>query len=539
MNIKYIKWLICSLTLVFFACKEDHIISIPSHKLTLNSSENNGNKTEVGARVSLGDISTGIESRKWTIEEGVADIINADNDTESTASVLNFRFLKTGMQNITLSQVFKENAFVGVEDEVNSGKKEFEETFTFEVLEQIKLSNVEAAVLDSNGNTEKLLTLENDALNEVSAGKTVRYSFDVVGQPETIVAESEGANAVEGSEIIDLENNKASIDVKYSKVKNYNVSLTASRLNPVGNGALAFTNLITIVGSTEPVTLESTSIINGKITLAFSREMEASSVNANDFSITLKNKSNVTIPASIQNVAVQSGDATLVDLTLNGETVYDDDIATVSYTKGSFATTDGVLLESFTNQQAISGGGNILVGTDYDFDFEKSGTGIENWRSNTTFCGPCIAENSSYEYSTEQAKTGSTSLKLNVLQGGVAALVNTTTSGVDIEYPIVSGQTYEIGLWAYVPASHNFGPSQVNIRTFTNDGSGALDPGFPSLILNNSTPKDTWVYGSVTASFNSTSAKLIMRIRNNIAGPVQPVSIYLDNITIKAVNPRP
>lgn len=539
MNIKYFKWFLLSFVLIATACKEDSIISIPSHKVLLNSTARNENRVEIGTKVSLGDISTGLATRKWTIQEGVADIIDSDNDTESTAPVLNFRFLQAGNQEITLQQVFKENAYVGVDNTVNSGEKEFTETIIFEVLKTIELSNLAATILDRDGNPETTLTIANDALNEVSAGKTVRYSFDVIGQPGTVTAVSGDANSVEGSVNIDVENNTASIDVKYSKVKNYGVAITASRLNPVGSGSIEFTNLISVVGSVEPVSLDNTTVNNGKITLAFSREMEASTLDKNDFTVTLKDKNNNVISSPILNVAVQADDATLVDITLDGETVYDDDTATVTYTKGTFATTDGVLLENLTDIEALTGGTNILEGTDYDFDFEKSGTGLENWRRNTTFCGPCVEANSAYEYSTAQAKTGNQSLKLTVQQGGVAALLNTTTSGTDIEYPIVSGQSYEIGLWAYIPDTHNFGPSQINIRTFSNAGAGAIDPGFASLILNSTTPTNTWVYGSVIASFSSDSAKLILRVRNNVFGPVQPVEIYLDNITIKAVNLRP
>lgn len=537
MKIKYIKWLLCFVAITL-ACKEDHLISIPSHKLIVNSTERSGNRTEVGAKVALGDISTGLSSRKWTVAEGVADIHESDNNTESTEQVLNLSFLKSGEQKVSLEQIFKENAYVGIENTVNTGEKEFTEDFIFEVLEKIQLSNLEAAILDRDGNQESILTISNDALNEVSAGKTVRYSFDVIGEPSTITAVSGDATGLQESVNIDLENNKASIDVKYSKVNNYDISLTAARLNPVGSGSIEFNNLLTVVGSSEPVNLENVSVHNGKITLAFSREMETSSISKADFSVNLKDKNNNAVTANILSVEVQSENATLVDVSLNGETVYDDDIATVSYSKGSFSTTDGVLLESFSDQKAVTGGTNILENTTYDFDFENSGTALENWRRNTTFCGPCVAENSSLEYSTDHAKSGDQSLKLTVQKGGVVALLNIASS-LDVEYPIVSGQTYEIGVWAFIPSSHNFGASQVNIRTFTNDGTGALDPGVPSLIFTAASPKDTWVYGSVTASFNSSSAKLITRIRNNIAGPVQPLEIYLDNITIKSVNLRP
>ncbi|MCW2120324.1 hypothetical protein [Flavobacterium sp. 7A] len=501
-------------------------------RVIATSQMNFANTIRIGTSITLGDLSSGVESRLWTLPTGVADIVDSDNDVTSTAANVKAIFNVVGVHDVRLQQVFSDNAFTVLENTAKG--KELDTIFQVTVLPQIK-TVLKVNVLNSNGTVGAPLNLSNGAKNQVTAGSVVRY----------VVESAEGAPAsftwTTGATVVTLSNDKRTLDVRYNKVGNYNFDLLANTARPFGEEKTSFSDLITIIPSTAPVTLLEVKKKDGKISLVFSREIDPVSIKANEFSVTLTDKNNASLSSTIASVTRDAVDTNILIITLNGRTVYDDDKAFVSYSGiNSLVTSDGVFSATFSAREAAASGVNVLIGTNYDYSYETIGIASTNWRQNITFCGPCTAANSSYLYSTEQVHSGNKSLKLTVKNGGVAALLNTSdgTDVGDITFPVVAGGTYEVGAWTYLPSTNTFGTSSVEMRTFIISGATQVDPALEFATFNSSSPTNQWVYGKVNVVIPNGTGKLVFRTRNNIGGTT-PVTVYMDDITVKKLNLRP
>ncbi|WP_157208960.1 hypothetical protein [Mariniflexile maritimum] len=502
-------------------------------RVIVTSQMNFANTIRVGGSITFGDISSGVVSRLWTFPEGVADIEGSDNNVTSTEQNVKAFFNTPGTYDITLNQVFKGDAY-----DLNSPNpigSNVSSTIVVTVLPKIK-TVLKAFALNADGSVGAQLNLANGAKNQITAGRMVRFIIESVeGAPANIAWTT-------GGTVVNLSTDKKTLDVRYNKTGNYNFQLLANTVRPSGEEKTIFTDLITVIPSTDPINLLEVKKQNGKITLVFSREIDDASIKVSDFSIKLTDKNNATLASTIATIVRNTPDTNILTITLNGQTVYDDDKALVSYNGvNSLVSSDGVFSTTFTDIPATTAGVNILEATNYDYGYEKGGIVSNNWRKFTTFCGPCTAANSNYVYTNEQVHSGNSAFKLTVLNGGVAALVNTTDGADtgDINFPLVSGGTYEIGVWAYLPSSNTFGSSEVEMRTFINTGASNIDPNVATHYFTQASPKDQWVYGSIKVTIPAASAKLIIRLRNNIAGPISPVTVYMDDITIKKLNLRP
>lgn len=490
------------------------------------------NTIRINTSITLGDISSGVENRTWTFPEGVADIVDSDNDIVATTQNVKAIFNVSGKHNVNLHQVYKGEAYTkGSKTPI---AKELDTTIVVTVLPQIK-TVLKANILKSDGTLGAAINLSNGAKNQITAGSVVRY------QVESSVGEPEKFAWTTGASVVNLAIDSKTVDVRYNKLGNYNFSFLANTPRPFGEEKISYTDFATVIPSTEPVTLVEIKKKNNNIALVFSREIDPASIKLNEFSVVLTNKSNTNLGAVISTIKPEVVDTNVLIITLNGQNVYDDDKALVSYTgNNSLKSSDGVFTTSFSNKEASASGANILVGSTYDYSYEKTGAATTNWRQNTTFCGPCTAANSSYLYSNEQVRSGSSAFKITVKNGGVAALLNTTDGAEtgDITFPVVAGGTYEVGAWTYLPSTNTFGTSSVEMRTFVLSGTTQVDPALDFASFSAASPTNQWVYGKTTVVLPNNTAKIIFRTRNNIGGTT-PVTIFMDDITVKKLNLRP
>ncbi|NWL02796.1 hypothetical protein DM790_18385 [Flavobacterium collinsii] len=501
-------------------------------RIIVSSQMDYGNKIRVGSHETFGDISAGVESRLWTFPEGVVDIVDSDNDVTSTEQNVKAIFNVVGKHEVKLHQVFKGEAYTT--GSTNPVTKVLDTTIVVTVLAPISVV-LKANYLNTDGTLGAPLNLSNGAKNQVKAGSVIRYMVEsALGAPENFTWTT-------GATVVNLSNDKMTLDVRYNKVGNYSFSLLANTVRPAGEQRTNYTDLITVIPTSDPVTLLEIKKKNGKIAVVFSREIDPASIKTNEFSVVLSDKNNASLSSSIASIVADPVDTNILNITLSGQTVYDDDKALVSYSGvNSMITTDGVYATVFSNQEAATSGANILTSTTYDYSYESTGVASGNWRQHTTFCGPCTAANSSYLYSTEQVHSGNKSFKLTVLNGGVAALVNSSngTETGDITFPVTAGGTYEVGMWAYVPSTNNFGTGSVEMRTFVVSGATQVDPTLDLFSFNAAFPKNQWVYGKVKVVTPNATGKFIIRVRNNV-GVTSPVTIYMDDITVKKLNLRP
>ncbi|MEP2237769.1 MAG: hypothetical protein ABJI22_05365, partial [Maribacter sp.] len=503
MKIKYIyKYGILSLALLglVVACDDNDDIELnsSSHRVIVTSEMDYENKVEVNGNITFGDISTGVLSRTWTFPEGVADISGSTNDTSSNDEIVDAVFKKIGDHQVKLTQTFQSDAFVGNEQR----SKQLDTTITVRVLGSIG-TTLTANLLNSDGSLGEALTIGNNSKNEIMAGSTVRYSISTTGEPENYTWSLEGGDPTMSTEVVD------ELDVKYKKLGEYGFGFSADRARPQGSNEIAYTNLVKIIPSTEPVTLDAVeATAEGNIGLNFSREMEPISIDVENFSVSLTN-AGVEIPASIASVEVDANEGNIVVITLEDDRVYNDDTAVVTYNAGSLTTTDAFPAESFADLPVVFKGDNILDNGSYDYSFENSTEA--NWPYQW-WGAPWDAYN--LDISTAQAQDGESSALIEFDANGGMIIGHTDSSGEAIPFSVEAGKTYEVGVWVYVetvsePDTGTFFAPDLRFYWFPNTDWGVA----PNPAITTDFVLNQWMYTSFLTDFGGVAADLTMSIR--------------------------
>lgn len=507
------------MSFIFIAsCSEDDTENLtePNHRIILTSEMDFENKVEINGSITFGDASPGVVSREWNFPEGVANVSTSKDQNVKAV------FKKAGIHNVTLNQIFKDNAYVGT----TLKGKELDTTIVVTVLNPVKAS-IKANHINPDGTLGAALDISENAENEVIASRSVQFSYVVDGEPENFMWN------IDGGDPETFDGTDAEVNVKYKRQGIYNLSFAATRQRPFGGDTISFKNLIKVIPSTDPVDLEKVADKNGAIALEFSREMDASSINATDFSVTIINNE-VAIPTTIGSVSIDSDEGNILLISLEGTTIYNDDIVTVSYTKGSLKTLDGVEAESFADSQLIFNKVNILKeASDYDYSFENSTA--SNWPY-MNWGAPWDAYN--LEISSDQAQDGTKSAYIEMDAAGGMIIGHKTTSGDEITFPVEAGKTYEIGVWVYVTSlgNNNTAGFDPDLRFFWFPDTDWAVAGNPTFGSDFSVGK--WVYSSTFVEFSTTGDKTF-QIRGYNQDNAEIISFYMDNLSISEASLRP
>ncbi|WP_299254329.1 hypothetical protein [uncultured Aquimarina sp.] len=511
--LRYMIILIIS-TIAIISCQDDDVdINVPSQRVIFTSEQSQGNQIRLNSNLTFGDVSTGVISRIWTFPEGVANV------TTSNSDVVKAVFTRIGEHNITLNQVFEEDAYV---DGQLRGR-ELDTTIVVRVIEPIAI-NLKGNYINPDGTIGAALDISNNAENEVIASRSIRYTFELTGEPQNIDWTLDGGDPETASGVNE-------IDVTYKRIGSYDIDVEANTNRPLGTAVSSFTNLIKVIPSTDPVTLDRvTGKRDGTLALEFSREMDEASIVSDQFSLSIENNS-TSIPATIQSIRLDPSEKNVLLVSLIGDLIYIDDSVTVSYTAGSLFTTDGVQAESFVDisMDSFEQGENILESTTVDFSFENS-TNDDNWPYQ--FWGG-IWELYDFSIDFSRAKTGTRSGVVNMQANG--GMIIGHTSGT---FPLEAGQGYEIGIWSYVENIGNTpgGSNNPDLRIYwtpaTNFSLG------PNPEITSSYPTNQWVYSSIVVTATETEEKQFL-IRGFNEFNNMPIKIFIDDLFVSKVNLRP
>ncbi len=503
------------------ACeKDDLILEEPSHRVIFTSEMDFENKINVGEEIALGDVSAGVVSRKWTFPAGVVDIIGSDDDVTSEEATVRAIFNQIGDHPVRLEQVFENPAYVGT----TQTRTQLDTTIIIRVLDFVSIS-LEAFFLNNDGSLGEALDLSGADTNVVPASRTVRYIYTAIGEPENFLLEFAGGDpeVVEGPQEF--------IDVKYKRLGTYGVNFIASRDRPFGRDTVTLTDFVNVVPSTEPLTIDEVTEKEEKIALVFSREVDPNTVAPETFSVEIKNLWNTFTPA-VTEASIDPEQGNVVLLTLDNESIYNDDEISVSYLPGDLTSADGIKADSFTNKLLVFRRVNVLKETSFDFSFEN-GT-VDNW-VDLEWGAPF--DSYSFDFNSDIAYNGGKSLYLEFNPNGGMIIGNKDANGEDILIPVEQGQDYELGLWVYVEQIGSTPPQglQPDIRIYwqpeTDWGIG------PNPEINTETPVGEWFYSSAFMKFNDVEANFMIRGFNG-ANP-EAVKVYIDNITLAKVRLRP
>ncbi len=509
---------------VLVACSDDQELNLiePSHRVIYTSEMDFQNQIEVMGEIGFGDASAGVESRVWTFPDNVVDIIGSDNDKTSTEWNPKAIFTQVGEYNVELSQTFKKDAFVGTE----LRGRELDTTIVVTVLEPVQI-DIQAFYLNDDGSRGAPLNMSQGAENELTASKSIQYTYLDRGSPVIFNWEFEGGDPAA------IESADPEIDVKYKRTGSYDVRLIAGRERPFGADTIYFNDLVKVIPSTDPVTLDGVYEKDGAIALNYSREMDPLTTNKDDFSIVIENNGTIINP-SISAVSIDQVDGNVVLIHLDNESVYNDDIVTVSYTPGLLKTLDGIAADEFTDEQMLFNNENILeTQSDYDYSFEN--TDASNWPY--MWWGGIWGEYD-LEISNEKAFEGNSSAYIEFRPNGGMIIGHTDTSGNQITFPVEAGKTYEVGFWVYVEDLGANDPAAFDpdIRFFWFPDTDWAVPGNPTFGSDFTTGE--WVYSSMFVEFSTTGDKTF-QIRGYNEGNPERLKFYMDNLSVSEAVLRP
>ncbi|KAA1243301.1 hypothetical protein [Aquimarina sp. RZ0] len=511
---KFIKTIV--LLMMTFAtvigCQKDEVDTedVPSQKIIITSAQNDNNQIRVGASITFSDNSTGVVQRLWSFPE------NAANLRESGEDLITATFPRVGEYDVVLNQVFRENAF---ENGVLSGN-ELETVLTVRVLDSIKTRVRANYINPEDGSLGAALNISDDAENVIEAGRSIRYFLEATGSPQQIAWTAEGGSP-------DVNNdNVLEFDVAYRLLGSYGINVSASSQRPRDQDIMTFMNLVTVIPSSDPVTLDEVEIrLDGTVALEYSRAINPASIIPSEFSMTLSNDG-VAIPVSIADITIDPLQANVMIVSLENDAVYFDDVASISYTAGSLATTDEVSADSFTDIPASSfEGGNLFEEVGLDVGFETSATIWENQPWGSPW------EDYTLSVSSAQAHSGNQSVLIEYMASGGMIIANRQS-----KFNVESGKTYEIGVWVYVEDLGNASGSGIpEVRfyceqPFTDLGiNPAFDAGFPT---------GEWIFNTVTFTSNVTGEKELL-IRGDNQSNAEPLRFFMDDLSLREVTRRP
>ncbi|MBX2875240.1 MAG: hypothetical protein KTR30_24190 [Saprospiraceae bacterium] len=493
-----------------------------NHVSIVTSQMDFANTIQVEGELTFGDVSRGVVSRTWTFPEGVVDIMDSDNDVTSAEEIVKAVFNKPGEYPIQLNLQFAGNAWVGNQQ----GGNTFDTTILVKVLDFVKIA-IQANYINEDGSTGDPLSVADLAKNEVTASKSVRFTYTAEGEPADFLWEFEGGDPGV------IKTAESEIDIKYKRMGTYGLRFIASRNRPNGGDTLEFKDFISVVPSTDPVNLEQITEKDGAIALVFSREMDPTTLNAGDFAVTIENKEAVINP-SLAEVSIDANEGNIVLLALAGETLYNDDQVKVSYTPGQLSTLDGVAATAFAEQTLAFNKVNILEEqSDFDFSFENSTA--DNWPY--LWWGGIWGEYD-LEISSDQAMDGNQSAYIEFRPNGGMIIGHRDLSGNPFTFPVEAGKVYELGVWVYVDDIGANDPAgfDPDLRFYWDPGTDWSVGGNPTFTTDFKIGE--WVYTSSYVQFGESGDKNFW-IRGFNENNPETFKFYMDNLSLAEVVLRP
>lgn len=530
-KIKILQFIIIT-TLLFFGCSEDDnsvTLIEPNHRAIVTSEMNFENTINIGGHIDFADLSRGIESRLWTFPKDASSIAEEKGNT-SSKELVKGTFNKPGVYDVVLNQVFKGNVYPNEDSNTPIDGKVLDTTIVVTVLDFIK-ANIQINYLNDDGTVGSALNLSDNALNEITASKYVRLTQNSSGSPTDFTWNLKGAKPEQV--INDL--TTPEVDVRYTKLGNWDLEFIASRTRPTDADTIYIKNFIKVIPSTEPVTLDRVfeQETQTKIGLEFSREMDPATVNKNDFSVVIETKNGATLNPDITNITIDPSEGSVLIVELSNEVMYNDDIVKVSYTPGNLTTLDAVAATTITDAVLTDFiKENLFEDTNFssvDYSFET--TAEDNWPY--LWWGGQWAEYD-MNLSFNQAYHGSESMYIEMRPNGGMIIGNVDGNGDNITFPVEKDVTYEMGAWFYVEDLGTI-TGETNIRMYWRPGTnwGIGD----NITFTPTTETGKWIYSSAKVTFSATGeASYMIRGVNNNATTLK---FYMDNLTLYKLTSRP
>ncbi|MDX6747935.1 SwmB domain-containing protein [Polaribacter sp. PL03] len=510
---------------------------------------------------SLTDVSQGVLSRVWTIEDGarflkptfkrkdsvnLVPFIDGTLGKESTVETAHVLFQKAGETSVSLKNNFNEEvSFLGKKAVLNEGVWEIITVFNFDVY-----GDLEAATSVSNeANTAILGSLEanqNPNKDETSSFKTITIEagssltykdLSTIGRPDGRVWAFEGG--------IPETSEEEELSVSYNRLGEYKVSITATRTKR-GNSLNAAEQtktmpiIVKVIPSTKPFVIvgegkskDDNTAAEGTNTFSFTvnGELESFTGAESSFTVNVVNGSVFNQNFTVTSAKVNSSNATQVDLILS-EPILNSDTVSVSYNGNIIKSVDSRALVVFSNINVEALNLNLLTNASNP-GFENASTNDRQVNSqgyNLFVGGGNSLDNARntdgslmINRSTEMASTGSASLKFDAempLAAGFLSLSNTIASNSGIP-----AGDYKLAFDVYLEKDTEFKALFTVVQGGNPQGAGTPF---------NAPGTEQWFQVQRNFSLNSNLTRnVILNFRNNDnIGVTGRQVFYIDNIQI-------
>jgi len=433
---------------------------------------------------------------------------------------------------VVLNQTFKGNVYPNDDSTEPIDSRQLDTTIVVTVIDSIQ-SVLKAFRINPDGTTGAEINLADGAENELEASNSIRLSYTAIGEPQSVTWNSVGANPNAVTISDDSE-----VDMRFNRLGSWDIEYIASRFRPTDADTLSFEKVIKVIPSSAPVTLDRVSERNDKVALEFSREMDGTTVSAENFSVRIENNSNemnpIVLNPTITSATVDKDEATIVILELEGEQLYNNDQVFVSYTPGNLSTVDEVEAEAFLDAQLtdFDPQENLYPATAYDYGIES--TTAENW----TYLGwGGLWGEYDLDVTVANKRTGSKSLEISYRPNGGMIVEQRDAGGNPVVITLEEGKRYEFGYWIYIESDLSGVPSGTessDIRIYPNNFAFELVP----TVFSPELPTGEWVYQKqeFTSGF---TGEISWFIRGYNEFYPQTIKFYIDDMFLSEVPVRP
>ncbi|NME67815.1 hypothetical protein HHU12_07565 [Flammeovirga aprica JL-4] len=533
---KYIKlFILSSLALLLGACGEElnnPTVMTPSHSVVRVSQVGNDNVININQHIDFADVSQGIESRQWIFPDSNVTVDGNPQDAQVRGT-----FHKEGKWEVTLSQVFQNNAFVGSETVARETNK-IDTTFVVTVMPAVKLNSIKANLLLADGTLGDEIPMAPETPTEIPFGSILRFTYDATGSPSKI------QGTLHGAELVAESPSNNTFDVKYVTLdKVYSFAPVFVRPKPYSADSLLVLDLVKCVRSDEPLLLENvTADADKKINLVYSRGLNANSVKASDYSVSITTAKGETLTPAVTGAYVNPANASYLVLEIGDELVYSNDVVKVTYTGNSLESQDAAIAPQFTNEMLVGSEEDLLKASDYDYSYENSA--MTHKGADPAWLGNVVPE--ILEQSTEQKSDGNHSLKVSIpaatdSRAVMPSAIQTYLNGALHKFGFTENENNKLRLEFDIYIENNGGDRHPN-ATFdsnirfhlSNKGSDwqEMAHGFAKA------EEGKWLTFSNVIDVKNVIAEynLIMKIVNTGS---EPATLYIDNIRLKRYYPRP
>ncbi|ANW96244.1 hypothetical protein AXE80_08110 [Wenyingzhuangia fucanilytica] len=528
---------------VLVSCSDDELTALSDlTDATWTVSEGNNQTTNtggidyikaVGEYISFIDLSQNALTHQWEIDEenkylktgfnakdSLPLFINSSLGTITKDKAAHVLFLKSGINEVTITNTFKDSVNFFGKDIIPSVKKGdvYEITRTWKVdvyanLEpEFKISNQAGTELYNSISG----LMPTDGIIEIEAGEYLTYQdISTVGRANENLWRVTASNEKTAQ-------SKETVNFTFFKIGEFSAgSLNLKRTGdlPAGSETREIPITVKVIQSSQPFTIASTGVTraaSNKLSFNVSGELKNFTGEEANFNVSVVNPNGFNGNIAVTNAAISSTNTTTIELTLAGD-IYNTDEVKVSYTPGNIQSVDNRTLESFTDEVVEFTGGNIL---NYDhFSFESMGN---EW---------FLQNAAQWSFSSSFANSGSSSLSFSVAnKASMGANAKVQSTG-NTDFKVAAGD-YTYSLYIYIDASSDLSKLVTNF-------SGPWNPQSWDLT---GVEKGKWVKLSkviTLADYDNTSAgKLIFQV-NKSDIVTEGATIYVDDISLVPVEVRP